>query len=413
MTKFTELGLPKYICAVLDEIGFESATEIQSKAIPLVKAGHDVMASAHTGSGKTASFALPIIEFIDRARAMEAQARKTATQKAVCAIKTRALVLVPTRELALQVAEEFERFSKNFPLRVVTVYGGSNFGQQLKEIKRGAHIIVATPGRLLDHMERKTVSLASIEKLVLDEADRLMDMGFMPQVRRIVSQIPKESRQTIMFSATISGRIESIAAEFLTEPKIVRANTGQVEPEAIEQQMFDVDEFDKDDLLIKLLRQGDMETVIVFTETRRKATWVKDRLRDAKVMAEEMHSDIPQSQREKTLARYRDGKFNVLVATDVAARGLDIPAISHVVNYDLPSCSEDYVHRIGRTGRAGRKGVALTFVSKEQRFLLKDIQKLTGNKLVSDAKPPETKTTNPASKMPSGRTFRPRNSRVG
>ena len=411
MTKFTELGLPKYICSVLDEIGFEGATEIQEKAIPVVRAGKDVMASAHTGSGKTAAFALPIIEYIDRLRAMDAQKRKSG--QTVSPIKTRCLVLVPTRELALQVAEEFERFSKNFPLRVATIYGGANFATQIKAIKKGCHVIVATPGRLFDHVERKNIDLSSIEKLVLDEADRLMDMGFMPQVRRIVAKIP-QARQTIMFSATISGRIESIAAEYLKNPTLVRANSGQVEPTEIEQQMFDVDEFDKDDLLLKLLKQGDMGTVLVFTETRRKATWVKERLRDAAILAEEMHSDIPQSQREKTLARYREGKFNILVATDVAARGLDIPAISHVINYDLPSCSEDYVHRIGRTGRAGRKGVAFTFVSKEQKYLLRDIQKLTTKLTDSDGVPlaPKKPAMLGGIKSPSGRRFRPRSSRV-
>ncbi|MBX9687184.1 MAG: DEAD/DEAH box helicase [Candidatus Obscuribacterales bacterium] len=405
MNKFTTLGLPKYICSVLSQIGFIEPTEIQNKAIPVVRAGHDVLASAHTGSGKTASFALPIIEYIDMARALDA--KHSAEQGKPCPIKTRALVLVPTRELAIQVAEEFDRFSKNFPLKVATIYGGSSFGTQLRAIKKGCHVIVATPGRLLDHLERKTVNLTNIEKFVMDEADRLMDMGFMPQIRRIVGQIPKK-RQTIMFSATINRRIEEIAAEYLVEPTLVKANSGQVEPKEIEQHLINVDEFDKDDLLLKLLNKGDMETVLIFTETRRKATWVKDRLRDAKVMAEELHSDIPQSQREKTLSRYREGKFTVLVATDVAARGLDIPAISHVVNYDLPNSSEDYVHRIGRTGRAGRKGVAVSFVSQEQKHLLKDIEKMTGKQMDNTA----VKRPLPANaiKPPSGRTFRPRNS---
>ncbi len=411
MTTFIDLGLPKYICAVLEEIGYIHPTEIQEKAIPPLRAGLDLMGSAQTGSGKTASFALPIIEYIDRARAIDAKAVKTSGSKTLCPIKTRALVLVPTRELALQVAEEFERFSKNFPLKVCTIYGGSSFGEQLKVLKKGVHVIVATPGRLIDHLERKTIDLSTIEKLVLDEADRLMDMGFMPQIRRVLSKLPAK-RQTIMFSATIDHRIENIAAEFLKQPILVRANSNQVEPSQIEQQVFDVDEFDKDDLLLKLLKQGDMGTVLVFTETRRKATWVKDRLRDANVLAEELHSDIPQNQREKTLARYREGKFNILVATDVAARGLDIPAISHVVNYDLPSCSADYVHRIGRTGRAGRKGVAFSFVSKEQKYLLRDIERITGKQL-ANTPPGQAVNLKGALKQSSGRSFRPRNTRVG
>lgn len=408
MTNFIELGLPKYICAVLNEIGFLKATEIQEKAIPIIRDGFDLIASAQTGSGKTGSFALPLIEYIDRERAKDAQSKSDGSVR--LPVRTRALVLVPTRELAIQVAEEFNRFSKNFPLRVATIYGGSSFSTQLKDLKKGCHVIVATPGRLLDHIQRNTVNLTSIEKLVLDEADRLMDMGFMPQVRRIVGKLPKP-RHTIMFSATINKRIEDIAAEFLLNPRIVRANTDQIEPKAIEQRIFNVDEFDKDALLLQLLQKGDMETVLVFTETRKKASWVKDRLRDAKVPAEELHSDIPQSQREKTLSRYRQGLFNVLVATDVAARGLDIPAISHVVNYDLPNSSEDYVHRIGRTGRAGRAGIAVSFVSKEQKYLLKDIQKLIGQPL-GGSDPNNRLVHLNKIKAPSGRTFRPRSSRI-
>jgi len=405
LTNFNQLGFPKYLCAALTDIGFTEATEIQEKAIPLLRAGHDVMASAHTGSGKTASFALPVIEYIDRCRAAELKGR-TETSGPI-RVTTRALVLVPTRELAIQVAEEFQRFSKNFPLRVATIYGGSSFSTQLRAIKKGCHVIVATPGRLFDHLERKTLCLDTVEKLVLDEADRLMDMGFMPQVRKIVARLPK-TRQTIMFSATINRRIEEIASEYLTLPQVVRANSGQMEPSEIEQRLVEVDEFDKDALLLKLLQAGDMGTVLVFTQTRRKATWVKSRLREANVMAEELHSDIPQTQREKTLARYRDGKFNILIATDVAARGLDIPAISHVVNYDLPNSSEDYVHRIGRTGRAGRKGIAVSFVSKEQKHLLRDIQRMTGKQLDNSAAPANIKKS-----TASRRTFRPRgNARV-
>ncbi len=410
MTNFNQLGLPKYICNVLNDIGFVEPTEIQEKAIPIVRAGFDVMASAHTGSGKTASFALPIIEKINLARVAEARANAEGGKPTP--LRTRALVLVPTRELAIQVAEEFARFSKNCPLRVATIYGGSSFNNQLRTLKRGVHVIVATPGRLFDHMERKTVNLTGVDQLVLDEADRLMDMGFMPQVRRIVAKLSKE-RQTIMFSATINSRIEEIAGEYLKEPKIVRANSGNVEPNDIEQHLLHVDEFDKDALLLKLILKGDMDSVLIFTETRRKASWVKDRLRDANVMAEEIHSDIPQNQREKTLLRYREGKFNVLVATDVAARGLDIPTISHVVNYDLPNTSADYVHRIGRTGRAGRKGIALSFVSKEQKHLLRDIERLTGKQLDPNAQTRPAPKSTQGRPSSSSRTFRPRSTRAG
>lgn len=332
-------------------------------------AGNDVMASAQTGSGKTAAFALPVVECLKGP-----------------GNKPRALVLVPTRELAIQVDAQFTRFSKNSGLRIATIYGGTGYGQQLSALKRGVDIIVATPGRLLDFLDRKSVDLSSVQIVVLDEADRLLDMGFMPQVRKVVRHVPK-NRQTLMFSATIDRRIESIGAEYLKNPITFRINEKQVEPNAIEQRIHHINEFGKDALLLQLLKEQEMASVLVFTRTRRKATWVKDRLRDANVSAEEIHGDITQNQREKTLRKYRAGAFSVLVATDVAARGLDIPTISHVINYDLPESAQDYVHRIGRTGRAGRPGVALSFVSEGQRHLVRDIEKVIGRVLDPNAPP--------------------------
>jgi superfamily II DNA/RNA helicase len=371
LTTFTELGFSKLTLAALTECGYTVPTEIQEKTIGLTMAGQDIMASAETGSGKTAAYALPIIECLDEPER-----------------HPRALILVPTRELALQVQEQFEKFAQYRKLRSVTIYGGVGYEKQKAGLKT-ADIIVATPGRMLDYLERKTVSLAEIEMLVLDEADRLLDMGFMPQVRRIVKTLSKE-RQTLMFSATIDGKVEMLAREFLRNPVTVRVNSNQIEPKEIEQKMFRVHEFSKDELLAKLI--CDLSTsVIVFTQTKRKATWVMDRLREAKIPAEEIHGDITQSQREKTLSRYRKGAFKVLVATDIAARGLDIPDISHVINYDLPDSPEDYVHRIGRTGRAGRSGVAYSFVSDEQIFLMRDIEKVIGRKLeLEGAKQPTT-----------------------
>jgi ATP-dependent RNA helicase RhlE len=325
------------------------------------------MASAETGSGKTAAYALPIIECLEEP-----------------AIKPRTLVLVPTRELALQVASQFRIYGRFMHLRAVTVYGGVGYDMQTRDLKRGADVIVATPGRLLDHMERRTVDLSEIEILVLDEADRLLDMGFMPQVRRVVSKLSRQ-RQTIMLSATIDQRVERLAAEFLNNPTTIRVNTDHIEPKEIDQKIFHVHEFKKDALLVQLLKELEMKSVLVFARTRHRAGWIKDRLAESHVDAEEIHSDIPQNQRERTLKRYREGGFAVLVATDVAARGLDIPTISHVVNYDLPDSPADYVHRIGRTGRAGRSGVALSFVSDEQRHLLKDIEKITGRVLDTEA----------------------------
>lgn len=360
MSKFAEFGLSKPIVAALEDAGITNPTEIQEATIEQTLTGRDLIASAQTGSGKTAAFALPIIECLDEPEN-----------------KPRALVLAPTRELALQVEEEFKRFAKYSRLRTVTLYGGTGYDKQLNALRRNVDIVVATPGRLLDCVERKYVDLTGIEILVLDEADRLLDLGFMPQIRKIISKIPKE-RQTLMFSATIDARIQKISKDYMIDPTIVRANVDRIDVAAIEQRFLHVTEFSKDALLLKLIEEYNMKSILVFTRTKRKAGWVKDRLRDAGVLAEEIHSDISQNQRERTLLRFRKGAFPVLVATDVAARGLDIPTISHVVNYDLPDVPEDYVHRIGRTGRAGRAGMAFSLISEEQRFLVRDIQKLLG-----------------------------------
>lgn len=363
MTNFIELGLSKPCVLALAQAGITEPTEIQLKSIPLIFEGRDVMASAQTGSGKTAAYALPVIECLEEPSKLP-----------------RALVLVPTRELALQVMEQFERFGKHAELKAVTLYGGTGYETQTRALKRGVDVIVATPGRLYDHIERKNCDLSEIEIFIMDEADRLLDMGFMPQVRKIIARIRKD-RQTLMFSATIDARIERIAGDFMIDPISIRVNPTQVEPTEIDQQIMFVTEFSKDALLAKLIKDHAMTSAIVFTRTRRRATWVTDRLREAGVDAEEIHSDISQGQRERTLDKFREGKFPILVATDVAARGLDIPAISHVINYDLPDAPDDYVHRIGRTGRAGRSGVAFSFISDEQRHMVRDIEKRIGKSL--------------------------------
>jgi ATP-dependent RNA helicase RhlE len=387
LTNFIELGLSKPCVLALAQAGITEPTEIQEKSIPLIFAGRDVMASAQTGSGKTAAYALPVIECLEQPET-----------------KPRALVLVPTRELALQVMEQFTRFSKHCALRAVTLYGGTGYETQTRALKRGVDVIVATPGRLYDHIERKNCDLSQIEIFVLDEADRLLDMGFMPQVRKIIAKVSKE-RQTLMFSATIDSRIERIASDFMQDPIAVRVNPTQVEPKEIEQEIMFVTEFSKDALLAKLIVQHQMNSAIVFTRTRRRASWVTDRLKEAGINAEEIHSDISQSQRERTLESFRNGKFPILVATDVAARGLDIPAITHVVNYDLPDSPDDYVHRIGRTGRAGRTGVAFSFISDEQRHMVRDIEKRIGKSL-----DPATEARKTVSSTP--RLGKPRRRRV-
>lgn len=362
LNTFSDFGLSKFILDCLVREGFTEPTEVQSQAIPVVLAGKDLMASAQTGSGKTAAYALPIID----------QLKKTRKDGV-----PRALIMVPTRELALQVKEQFERFGRH--LRVVAIYGGTGYLRQYRQFARGVDIIVATPGRLFDLVEQNVANLAEIKTLVLDEADRLMDMGFMPQVRKIVARIP-EVRQTLMFSATIDQKIEDMAREYLTRPEIVRSTANQLDSSSIEQKIHYLREFAKDEFLLELINGLPDSSVLIFTQTRRKAGFIADKLRAADVQAEEIHGEIKQNRREKIMARYRSGDFKVLVATDIAARGLDIPHISHVVNYDLPTSAEDYVHRIGRTGRAGRSGIAHSFVSNEQRYLLRDIENILGRK---------------------------------
>lgn len=360
--------------ASLCEAGFEEPTEIQRQAIPLIMTGADLMASAQTGSGKTAAFALPIISRLLQKQA-QGQSQGQPHPQSTRGSHPRALILVPTRELALQVKEQFLRFGRK--LRTAAIYGGASFHLQTRCIQQGTDVIVATPGRLLDMLQQKIVDLRQIECLVLDEADRLMDMGFMPQIRRIIAKVPA-ARQTLMFSATIDKRVETIASEFLSKPQVVRSSVQRVDAASIDQNVHYMHEFDKDEFLINLLQSFDSTSVLIFTETRRKASWVTGRLRDADVRAEEIHSDVSQNKRESIMKRYRNGEFTVLVATDVAARGLDVPQIGHVVNYDLPNTAQDYVHRIGRTGRAGRSGSAHSFVSNEQRYLVRDIERLIG-----------------------------------
>ncbi|MCC6981379.1 MAG: DEAD/DEAH box helicase [Candidatus Melainabacteria bacterium] len=373
MQNFAELGLSKPVLAALEEAGYSEPTTIQRRTIGLILDGHNLLASAETGSGKTAAFALPIVDCLQEP-----------------SDKPRALVLAPTRELALQVSSQFKIFGKQLGLRVVTIYGGAGMDAQLRALKGKVDIIVATPGRLNDCLERRAVDLSQVEMLVLDEADRLLDLGFMPQVRRIVSKVSKE-RQTLMFSATIDDRIGRLSNEFSEDPVIVKVNSERVDAATIDQKFVHVTEFNKDALLLKLLSDFGAEAVLVFTRTKKKAGWVSDRLQDAKVVAEEIHGDLSQSQREKALKKFRAGEIAVLVATDVAARGLDIPSISHVINYDLPDTPEDYVHRIGRTGRAGRCGTAVSFISEEQRHLVSDIEKVVGRSCDPNGTPPPRK----------------------
>ena len=370
MSTFSSLGLCRPVVSALEKLNYVSPTPIQDAAIPHVLAGRDVLASAQTGSGKTAAYGLPIIECL-----LEPEDH------------VRALIISPTRELCSQTTTQFELFGADLELRTIAVYGGTGFTEQTKALKKGVDIIVATPGRLLDHVERGHVDLSKIEILVLDEADRLLDMGFMPQVRKIISKLPKD-RQTLMFSATIDERVKSIASQYQMNPICVDINNEQVEPKEIEQVLYNVHEFDKDALLVRLLTELSMTSVVVFTNTRMRADWVHARLNEANVVNEAIHGEITQVKREKALEKFRNGAIQVLVATDVAARGLDVPDISHVINYDLPGTADEYVHRIGRTGRAGRSGVAVSFISDEERFMVREIEKVIGRSLDPTAAQP-------------------------
>ncbi|HEY9685222.1 MAG TPA: DEAD/DEAH box helicase [Oculatellaceae cyanobacterium] len=365
MISFAELGLSKQALACLNTIGFSEPTEIQAKAIGPMLDGRDVMASAQTGSGKTAAYALPLIDRLERR-----------------VKRCRALILVPTRELALQVKTELERFGAHAQIKVSALYGGTGYDKQARELRAVPDVIVATPGRLGDFIQRRMADVSKVETLILDEADRLLDFGFLPQITKIVDRIP-EQRQTAMFSATFDLRVQRLAKDYLLEPVRVVVQADRIEPSSIEQQFHRTSESEKDALLLKLIGDAGEGSVLVFTKTRRKAKTVAARLRAAAVQAQEIHGDVSQNQRERTLDHYRKGKFNVLVATDVAARGLDIPAISHVVNYDLPQSPADYVHRIGRTGRAGRSGCSHTFVCENDRGSLRQIENIVGRTLMS------------------------------
>jgi ATP-dependent RNA helicase RhlE len=359
-TAFSKLGLSDAIAFAVAEMGYTEPTPIQAQAIPVILAGQDVIGSAQTGTRKTAAFELPLMN------------RLGAHQK-----KTRCLVLEPTRELALQVEEAFQKYAKYTDLTVTVVYGGVGYGKQRDDLARGVDVIAATPGRLLDHLEQGTASLADVEILVLDEVDRMLDMGFLPDVKRIIQRCPK-ARQTLFFSATMPPELAQLSTWALSNPQEIKIGQRRSAAETVSHAFYPVVAPQKFDLLIELLRRTEFKSIIIFTRTKMGADRIAHRLQAEKHTVGVIHSDRSQRERVEALQGFKDGTFEVLVATDIAARGLDIAGVSHVINYDVPENAEDYVHRIGRTGRAQTTGDAFTLVTEDDVRDARSIERFIG-----------------------------------
>lgn len=367
-TNFEQLNLHPSILRAIQESGYTQATPIQAQAIPEVMAGHDLMASAQTGTGKTAAFTLPALNLL-------------ATPHPVKSRGPRILVLVPTRELAAQVNDAARKYGKFIRARTVSIVGGMPYPLQNKLLSQPIDILVATPGRLIDHMERGRIDMSRLQMLVLDEADRMLDMGFMPDIEHICAALPAE-RQNLLFSATFDPSIVRVAQEILKNPKRIEIAPQTQKHENIEQRLHYVDDMGhKNKLLEHLLIDPEVNQVIIFTSTKRHADVLADDLYAAGHRTAALHGDMTQGARNRTLTKLRHGDVKVLVATDVAARGIDVAGISHVINYDLPKQAEDYVHRIGRTGRAGNTGIAISFASNADRYQVRKIEQFTGQRL--------------------------------
>ena len=357
---FDELGLQQPLLDAVRDAGYTHPTPIQRQAIPLALKGRDLMGLAQTGTGKTAAFTLPIVD-----RLLGGPRR------------TRALVLTPTRELCVQVEESFQKYSKHAELDVVPVYGGVPLDPQEKKLRAGVDVVVATPGRLIDHLDRQNVVFDDLEVLVLDEADRMLDMGFAPQINRIVDQIPRY-RQTLLFSATMPPEVEALARKYLRKPVVVQVGRRSMTASGVTHAVYPVPRDRKTELLAELLKGVGADSVLVFTRTKHGADKVVRHLEEAGIAADAMHADKSQSQRMRALEDFKSGKTRVLVATDIAQRGLDISGITHVINYDVPQQPEDYVHRIGRTGRAAATGDAFTFMAPDEIAMVRTIERVIG-----------------------------------
>jgi ATP-dependent RNA helicase DeaD len=357
---FEELGITGPVLAAVKALGYETPSAIQRETIPLLLGGRDVLGTAQTGTGKTAAFALPILENLD----LQQQ-------------KPQALVLAPTRELALQVAEAFESYAAQMPgVHLLPVYGGQGYGVQLSALRRGVHIVVGTPGRIMDHLAKGTLDLSELKNLVLDEADEMLKMGFAEDVEQILAQTPEE-KQVALFSATMPPQIRRLAQKYLRDPEEISIKSKTATGTNITQRYLVVSYAQKVDALTRILEVENFDGMIVFVRTKNETETLAEKLRARGYSAAAINGDVPQVQRERSVNQLKDGKLDILVATDVAARGLDVERISHVVNFDIPTDTESYVHRIGRTGRAGRSGDAISFITPRERYLLKHIEKAT------------------------------------
>lgn len=367
---FEKLGLSKPLLRAITEKGYSEPSPIQEKAIPVVLNRKDVLASAQTGTGKTASFTLPILQLLSKQPPQKKR-------------PIRALVLTPTRELAAQILENAEDYGKYLDLRSAVIFGGVKQSKQVEQLRRGVDFLIATPGRLLDLNGQGLLSLSQVEILVFDEADRMLDMGFIHDIKKVMALLPKK-RQSLLFSATFSPDIKKLAKSFLFQPMTVEATPENTTVELINQKAYRVDKKKKTDLILDMIAGGKWQQVLVFTRTKHGANRLAQKMTKADISASAIHGNKTQAARVKALAAFKANEIRVLVATDIAARGLDIPLLPHVINFEMPNVSEDYVHRIGRTGRAGANGVAISLVAADEVVYLKEIEKLTDQEIPID-----------------------------
>lgn len=369
LNKFTSMNLDERIVRAITELGFEEPTQVQAQTIPFGLEGRDLIGQAQTGTGKTAAFGIPIIQRID-----------------VKETNISALVLAPTRELAIQVADEISKLARFKGVRSLPIYGGQDISRQIRALRQKPHIIIGTPGRLLDHINRRTIKLDDVKTVVLDEADEMLDMGFMEDIQKILSLVPEE-RHTMLFSATMPPNIQRLAKQFLKNPEHISVVSKQMTAPLISQSYIEVHERQKFDALTRLLDMESPELAIIFGRTKRRVDELSEGLAKRGYAADGLHGDLSQNQRDAVMRKFRDNSIDVLVATDVAARGIDVTGVSHVINFDLPQDPESYVHRIGRTGRAGKEGVAWTFVTAREIDHLRMIERMTKQRIAKKPLP--------------------------